>query len=38
MPIVHAAVDELVAQGLVRLTWKGDALATRTGPYRIKHT
>ncbi|MBJ6121996.1 DUF3253 domain-containing protein [Sphingomonas mollis] len=35
MPIVHAAVDRLVAEGLVRLSWKGDALDTRAGPYRI---
>lgn len=36
MPIVHAAVDELVAEGVVRLSWKGEALATRAGPYRIR--
>ncbi|WP_332703843.1 DUF3253 domain-containing protein [Sphingomonas sp. PB4P5] len=35
MPIVHAAVDELVAEGLVRLSWKGAPLAARAGPYRI---
>ncbi|RYF10295.1 MAG: DUF3253 domain-containing protein, partial [Oxalobacteraceae bacterium] len=35
MPVVHAAVDGLVAAGLVRLSWKGVAMPTRTGPYRI---
>lgn len=35
MPAVHAAIDELVRDGLVRLSWKGRPLATRSGPYRI---
>ena len=35
MPRVHAAVDGLVAQGLVRLSWKNKPLAARAGPYRI---
>jgi hypothetical protein len=35
MATVHAAVDALVAEGLVRLSWKGAALAAREGPYRI---
>jgi len=35
MPVVHAAVDGLVKDGLVRLSWKGRPLATRSGPYRI---
>lgn len=35
MPAVHAAIDELVAEGSVRLSWKGQSLAARTGPYRI---
>lgn len=35
MPAVHAAIDGLVGEGLVRLSWKGRALATRSGPYRI---
>lgn len=35
MPAVHAAVDALVAEGLVELRWKGELLATRAGPYRI---
>ncbi len=35
MPTVHAAVDQLVGEGLVRLSWKGRPLAVRSGPYRI---
>lgn len=35
MPLVHAAVDDLLAQGSIRLSWKGKPLATRGGPYRI---
>lgn len=35
MPEVHAAIDEMVRDGLVRLSWKGQALANRAGPYRI---
>jgi len=35
MPAVHVAIDELVRDGLVRLSWKGRPLATRSGPYRI---
>ncbi len=35
MPEVHAAVDRLMAEGLVRLSWKGETLAARAGPYRI---
>lgn len=35
MPAVHAAIDGLVHDGLVRLSWKGRSLATRSGPYRI---
>ena len=35
MPHVHAAVDALTAEGLVRLSWKGVALAARDGPYWI---
>lgn len=35
MPAVHAEVDRLLAEGLVRLNWKGEALTTRVGPYRI---
>ena len=36
MPTVHAAVDRLVAEGHVQLSWKGEPLATRAGPYRIR--
>ena len=36
MPAVHAAVDALVAEGQVRLSWKGVDLARREGPYRIR--
>lgn len=35
MPAVHAAVDALATAGRVRLSWKGEALAARAGPYRI---
>lgn len=35
MPAVHAAVDALVAEGLVRLSWKGETMPVREGPYRI---
>lgn len=35
MPAVHAAVDQLVAEGAVQLSWKGKPLAKRAGPYRI---
>lgn len=35
MPAVHAAVDHLVADGSVKLSWKGEPLAMREGPYRI---
>ena len=35
MPAVHAAVDALVAEGRVRLSWKGTAMPARDGPYRI---
>jgi hypothetical protein len=37
MPVVHAAVDGLVAGGEVRLSWKGQGLSSRAGPYRIGH-
>lgn len=35
MPEVHAAVDALVAEGAVQLSWKGRPLTLRAGPYRI---
>lgn len=35
MARVHDAVDHLLAEGLVRLSWQGRPLARRAGPYRI---
>lgn len=35
MPAVHEAIDAMVADGLVRLSWKGAAMPLRDGPYRI---
>ena len=35
MPVVHAAIDLLLSEQLVRLSWKGRALEARAGPYRI---
>jgi hypothetical protein len=35
MPAVHAAIDLMVADGLVRLSWKGVEMPARDGPYRI---
>lgn len=35
MPAVHAAVDGLVAGHRIRLSWKGETLLERDGPYRI---
>jgi hypothetical protein len=35
MPAIHAAIDLLVTEGLVRLSWKGKTLPIRSGPYRI---
>lgn len=35
MPAVHAAVDELLAEGVIQLSWKGRALEERAGPSRI---
>jgi hypothetical protein len=37
MPSVHAAVDRLLGEDRVRLSWKGRPLPTRAGPYRIGH-
>lgn len=36
MPAVHAAIDRLVEDGLVRLSWKGRAMPVRDGPYRVR--
>ncbi|WP_342788023.1 DUF3253 domain-containing protein [Sphingomonas montanisoli] len=35
MPIVHAAVDHLLSQRDITLSWKGRAISARSGPYRI---
>lgn len=35
MPAVHAAIDLMVAEGLIRLSWKGVKMTSRDGPYRI---
>jgi len=35
MPRVHEAIDALLAEGSVQLSWKGRQLETRGGPYRI---
>ena len=38
MPIVHAAVDQLVVEGSIKLSWKGKKLTARAGPYRINRS
>jgi len=35
MPDVHAAVDALIAEGRIALSWKGAPFDRRDGPYRI---
>lgn len=35
MPTVHDAIDRLLAEGRIQLSWKGRRLARREGPYRI---
>jgi len=35
MPTVHATIDGMLAENLVQLSWKGEPLARRKGPYRI---
>jgi hypothetical protein len=35
MPVVHAAIDQMVDDGLIELRWKGKAMPSRSGPYRI---
>lgn len=35
MPAVHAEIDAMAVEGLVRLSWKGKAMPVRYGPYRI---
>lgn len=36
MPLVHTAVDLMVAEGLILLSWKGRILDARIGPYRLR--
>ncbi len=36
MPQVHDAVDAMVADGIIGLSWKGRAMTERAGPYRIR--
>jgi hypothetical protein len=38
MPVVHAAVDQLIVEGLIKLSWKGRKLSARAGPYRINRS
>lgn len=35
MPAVHAAIDDLVSDGTIALSWKKQPLDKRNGPYRI---
>ncbi|MEM1194511.1 MAG: DUF3253 domain-containing protein [Pseudomonadota bacterium] len=35
MAVVHSAVDQLLAKGQIRLSWKGEKLDQRRGAYRI---
>lgn len=35
MPTVHRAVDRLLDEGVIVLSWKGERLFVREGPYRI---
>lgn len=35
MPRVHAAIDALLTENAVQLSWKGARMPARTGPYRI---
>lgn len=36
MADVHAAVDQMVANETIGLSWKGVPLVSRNGPYRIR--
>ena len=38
MPAVHTAVDRLLDQKVITLSWRGKALPGRSGPYRIGRT
>ena len=35
MDAVHAATDALVASGVIALSWQGQPMQKRRGPYRI---
>lgn len=35
MPTVHTAIDALLEEGIIQLSWKGLRLEKRAGPYRI---
>lgn len=35
MPSVHSAVDALLDEHRIELSWKGQSLKRRSGPYRI---
>lgn len=35
MPVVHAAIDQMMDDGLIELSWKGKNMPSRSGPYRI---
>lgn len=35
MPTIHAAVDALMAEEAITLSWKGTPKSERRGPYRI---
>jgi hypothetical protein len=36
MPAVHAAIDRLLEEGAIGLSWKGQPLTSRAGPYRVR--
>ena len=35
MAIIHETVDEMMGAGAIAISWKGQSLAAREGPYRI---
>ena len=36
MSVVHTAVDDLITEGVVQITWKGKPLDQRVGTYLIR--
>ena len=38
MPVVHTAVDQLIVEELIKISWKGKKLTARAGPYRINRS